>query len=774
MFRLGLLRVVLVAIFVVMIGRLYQLQLVDTDAQRYGNDPTVTTTRFVSVSPRRGEIFAADGRTLLAESVPIYNIAVVPGQLPSRVAEPERREEILARIAGLTEITSTLALSPTNALSEVPGLRTELERIASPAERPLSLDAEAPLLISVPPMQAMDALRVSRMFAEWLIFENPLEARVSSDNLRRYETVVIREDVPIEMALIVRENANYLPGVEVVESYRRRYPLSGEVSSLSHLLGYTGRINECELGLQNPASSWLGSMVDVISYAPACRSLIDKEIDPVVIGIPPYQRDDQIGKDGLEASYEAILRGALGVSSLQVDALQRPVSPINPLRPVEQGHNLVLTIDTDFQQDVADILQRWIDEGERRRVNNVDAHKRAYEPIMSGVAVVLDPRDGRVLAMVSLPDYDNNVWVDRSRGSELQNLLAPPTPEEQAELARLAPLTNRAVAGQYPPGSTLKQFVGAVALQMGVIEPETQLRDPGLLRLIERSGEGFILPNSVRNRDNGLLNLAGAMRLSSNVFFASIAGGNNEAVNIGENDLRITGLGIDRLAEGLEWFSLGRPTGIDLAGEATGLVPNRSWKAQRLREAWTTGDTYNTAIGQGYLEVTPLQLAVAAGAVAIDGVIYQPQLVERIIDAQGNTVRPYEPIVTQRAPVDARYLEAVRQGMLDSVELSPNNAARTICAGITIAGKTGTAEFGPNVTTADGSVVRQSHSWFVGFAPYDDPQVVVAVLVEGTGDLGDGSSTIAVPAVTQIIQAYFGIAPPEELPASCPALLIEP
>lgn len=181
-------------------------------------------------------------------------------------------------------------------------------------------------------------------------------------------------------------------------------------------------------------------------------------------------------------------------------------------------------------------------------------------------------------------------------------------------MLRQAPLTNRAISGQYPPGSTLKPFVGAIALQEGVIAPDTRLRDPGVLKLIERNGAPFELPNSIRNRDNGELTVIDALRLSSNVFFASVAGGNDQATNLDARALRIRGLDIDRLVQGLEWFHLGRITGIDLAGEAPGLVPTKTWKAQAKREVWTTGDTYNTAIGQGDMLVTPLQLAVAAGA----------------------------------------------------------------------------------------------------------------------------------------------------------------
>jgi penicillin-binding protein 2 len=769
MYRLLFLRLSLLLVITVMVGRLYQLQLVDTDARRYGSDTEFFNTRSVTVAPRRGEIFARDGKTVLAESVPIYNIAITPGRLPSAVSEPERRGLVLGRIAQITGLTATLTLSPALALDTQPGLRNILGRL-NPVEPLVLPQASLALTLTIPPQRNLAAFEASRTYSDVLSYANPVEAIITLNNVRRYQTVIVKEDVPVEMALVVRENSNYLPGVRVIEGYQRRYPLSAEIPSLSHILGYTGRISECELASRNPASSWLTSLVDVVSYAGTCKQLLVKQIDPASLGIPPYQNDDQIGKDGLEYSYEAVLRGQIGVETLLVDALERPVSASSTLREVHDGDNLVLTVDIEYQRQVEAILRRWIAEGEQRRLASKEAHKRNYEPITNGVAIAIDPRSGRVLAMVSIPNYDNNVWVDRSRSEELQNLLSPADPQALATLIRLAPLTNRSMTGQYPAGSTLKQFVGAIALQEGVIQPDTKLHDPGILKLTERSGVPFELPNSVRNRDNGDITVVDAMRLSSNVFFASIAGGNDLVTNLEEDDTRVDGLGIDTFSQGLEWFGLGRLTGIDVAGEASGLVPTKTWKAQALRESWTTGDTYNMAIGQGYLEVTPLQLAVAAGAVAIDGSIYQPQMVEQVVNDSGEVVRPFAPVMSHRVPIASQYLATMRQGMRDSVVNGLNIAARDECSGLSIAGKTGTAEYGPLIETSDKRLVRQSHSWFVGFAPYDNPQIVVAVLLEGTGDLGDGSSTMAVPAVTQMMQAYFKTTPPAERPTTCPKL----
>jgi penicillin-binding protein 2 len=767
--RLIALRALLLLVVAVMVGRLYQLQVVQSDSTRYGSNPDQAYSRSITVPPRRGEIFAADGTTILAESVPIYNLAVVPGRLPDRADEPERRAEVLARMSQVAGLTGTLTISPTSAIASAPALRIGLTRLGTLP----TLSAGSPLTITIAPEETLTALELVARHADVLSFESPIEELIERQSVRGYQTVVVKEGISPDLALAIRENSNYLPGVVVVEGYRRRYPASDEIPSLSHILGYIGRISECELVAENPSSSWLSGLGELVGYAPVC-GLIPNRIDPASIGLPPYQPDDRIGKDGLEAYYEQELRGRMGLETLLVDAFNRPVSAPETVRPVENGHNLVLTIDTAFQAETARILQRWIDEAERRRQVTREEYKRNYDPIVAGSAVVLDPRDGRVLAIVSLPTYDNNVWVDPSRSAELTALLTREDPEELKELLRLAPLTDRAIAGLYPPGSTLKQFVGVAALQKGVIAPDTKLRDPGVLKLIQRDGSPFELPNSVRNRDNGELNVADALRLSSNVFFASIAGGNDQATNLDEDDLRVAGLDIDGLVEGLEWFHLGRLTGIDIAGEAPGLVPTQTWKAQAKREVWTTGDTYNTAIGQGDMQVTPLQLAVAAGGVALNGPVYRPHVVQRIVDGSGQTVREVVPEIISQAPVDLANFQIVHQGMRDSVVNGLNIAARDECSGLSIAGKTGTAEFGPLLTNPQGRLVRQSHAWFVGYAPYDNPEVVVAVLLEGAGDLGDGSSTMAVPAVTQIMQAYFKVAPPAEAPGTCPVLPTDP
>lgn len=876
MSRLLFPRIAILLLFATLIGRLYQLQLVDTEANRFRNATEMRTTRYLPVRPLRGEIFASDGKTLLAESVPIYSVLLRPADLDKAAPRGSaERGEMFAHLGQLLGITSTLTISPAATLEALPGLHSDLERTIGASQLaaaeqhseslPIQLvippaqsagaaellrlhsptvsledlgresedgsespDAEIALAgisaglevtrtlvispstslrddpalrsdlqrllgtaalqaageprsntwitMAIPPRHDLAAFQLSQTYSTTLTLHNPLAEKVDRSDIPGYQTLTLKQDIPRDVAMVLRENSTSLPGVVVEQDYRRNYPLSGQISSLSHILGYVGRINECELVAENPARSWAAALLDTISATPSC-GIIPKTVQPYQLGREHYLNDDRIGKDGVEASYESELRGQLGNEAIVVDVLGRPVRAPQMVQQARDGYNLQLTVDAPFQQQVEQILRNWINEGEKRRLeaSGKDAWKKdSYLPIRAGAAVVMEVKTGRILAEVSWPAYDNNIW-DPAHVADLVKLLNPATPEAQKELQQLAPLTNRAIAGLYPPGSTLKQFDALVALQDGVITPQTQVRDPGTLIIEDQfvAGRTYPYKNSVPT-DNKWITVSDALKVSSNVFFMSISGGNKErVVNLKDDEKTIDrGLEIGGLSDGLKWFGFGEPTQIRLAGELSGLVPTPAWKLQEKREQWTIGDTYNTAIGQGNLLVTPLQLVSAGAAVANGGTIYQPQIVKAITDSSGAVMQEISPRLLSRVPVAPQYYNVVREGMRRSVTEGVNKAARDECSGLQIAGKTGTAEFGANilVKNPDGKterIERQTHSWFVGFAPYDNPEIEVVVLSEGTGSLNDGSATIAVPAVTQIMQAYFGITPPNPLPKTC-------
>jgi penicillin-binding protein 2 len=864
--RLLVPKLAVLLLLVVLVGRLYTLQLVDSEASRLRYSTGSVTTRYLPVRPLRGEIYASDGKTLLAESVPIYTVSIRPADVKQAIKEAKDRsqqvhDELYMRLDHILGITGTLTISPAVALEQNASLASDISQglgaaaVATakrqsapralqftvppaqsaaaltlteqytpvvqlapttpvePATKPVtrtlvispatSLDTDHALRdevqrllgsaavatdtqareqtwvsIDVPPDRSMAALKISTVYSNVLKLNSSIAQKVEQSNVPGYQTVSIKEDIPHTTALLLSENAASLPGVVVERDYRRRYPLSSSVESFSHLLGYTGRISECQLASRNPARSWSAGLLDSIGHAVQC-GVLQKEVDPAYYGrygMARYLNDDRLGKDGIEASYEDVLRGQLGIESIIVDSLGNPVSAPQTLQPAQDGHNLELTIDVPFQQQVEQVLRNWIAEGERRRQAQTGAfaYKRDYAPITSGAAVVTEVKTGRILAMVSWPSYDNNIWVDPARRDELAAFYPPESePEKRKEMERLAPLTNRSIAGQYPPGSTLKQFDASVALQDGEITPDTTVRDPSRLVLEDQyaSGVRYVYPNST-TRDNGFISVSEALMRSSNVFFMSVMGGNKDhVVNIPPQEQNLDGLGISKFSEGLGWFGFGKLTGIKMAGEEKGRVPTPAWKQEALRSAWTTGDTYNMAIGQGNMLVTPLQLVMGGAAIANNGTLFQPHIVKAITDQQGKVVQEVQPQVSARLPVDPNYLAVVREGMRRSVTEGVNIAARDDCSGLQIAGKTGTAEFGPVINIPDGRggtrQTRQSHSWFVGFAPYDDPQIEVVALVEGTGDLGDGSATIAVPAVTQMMQAYFNVTPPNPLPRTC-------
>ncbi|MEO7910678.1 MAG: peptidoglycan glycosyltransferase, partial [Roseiflexaceae bacterium] len=519
--RLILPKLAVLLILVTLIGRLYQLQLVPNEADRFRDSTRARTTRFLPVRPIRGEVFASDGRTVLAESVPIYTVSVRPADLPSRDEQPRERAEVFAQLSQLLGISTTLTISPALALDQDVVLRNDLMQglgadvvaaarhyeFSPPIRLPLVLGQRAdaatlvtryqPVLefaagdasstvsstlvlspatslqsnqalrddlaqlvgqstldtigqpqalswatLTAPPARTLIALQLSDAYSTTVQLDNPVAEHVDSVDIPGYQTLTIKSDIPHDVALVLRENASSLPGVVVDQDYRRRYPLSGELQTLSPLLGFIGRVGECDLVRQNTARSWVGSLLDSIGHAEEC-GIVRKTIDPGQLGVARYLEDDRIGKDGVEASFEAELRGQMGWEGLLVDAAGQPVRAPQTVQPARDGENLVLTIDVPFQRQVEQILRNWIDMSEQRRLASDGrfAYKRDYKPIRSGVAIVMEVQTGRILAMVSWPSYDNNVWGDPKRAGELSALLDTTNPENR----RLTPLLNHAI-----------------------------------------------------------------------------------------------------------------------------------------------------------------------------------------------------------------------------------------------------------------------------------------------------------------------------------------
>lgn len=418
-----------------------------------------------------------------------------------------------------------------------------------------------------------------------------------------------------------------------------------------------------------------------------------------------YRLEDRIGKTGLELSYEEELRGRPGRETVESDVDGRKIAGIAVQEP-QPGLSLVLSIDLELQRKMREYLEE-------------NMGRSRY-----GVTIAMKPKTGEILGMVSIPSYDNNLFSGDINAEALQSLLSDPR----------RPLVNYAVGGRFPPGSIFKLITGSAALQEGVATTRTRILSTGQIS-IPSQYDPRVIYTFYDYAPLGLLDFYQAIALSSDVYFYYLAGGYRE----------FQGLGIDRLARYAGEFGIGSPTGIDLPGESAGLLPTREWKLKEMKEPWLTGDTYNMAIGQGYVLATPLQMLNVVATVANGGELLRPQLVREIINARGEVVRPFTKKVIRSVPVASENLAAIRQGMREAVRWGTARAVQV--PGVEVAGKTGTAE-SPLLDTRTGEYV--THGWVLAFAPYEDPEIAVVVFDEQ----GRGNTTAATTA-GKILRYYF-------------------
>ncbi len=515
---------------------------------------------------------------------------------------------------------------------------------------------------------------------EQVLHIEDIRKQLQEGQINPYQPIVIADNVPRDTALVIMEEHANLPGVEVTVRAQRQY-VEGEL--LSHILGFVGSI---------PA----------------------EQVDRYV-GQPnsDYAPQDIAGLSGVENVFESTLRGHKGQQQTEVDVAGREVRMINEVPPVA-GHNLILTIDLE--------LQRVAEEALRKQMATI--HSK------SGVVIAVNPQNGQILALVSLPSYDDNLFVGGISTDDYNRLTKDP----------FRPLLNHAISGVYPPGSTFKIVTALAALEEKVIDRNTYINDPGTIWLPNKyfpDDPTLAQPFYCWYRPgHGQLNVVGALAQSCDVFFYEVGGGYRD----------FQGLGIEKLAEYSQLLGFGHDTGIDLSGESTGLVPNSKWKRLNYGESWVTGDTYNMAIGQGAVLATPLQVLNATAAIANGGTLYRPQLVYQVQDADGNVLRGFQPDIIRRLPVSQDNLNLVREGLRQAVL---NGTARHVSIpGVPIAGKTGTAEF-PGRRDREGNL--PTHAWFTAFAPFQNPEIAVVAFVYGGGE----GSAVSVPIAHEILQAYF-------------------
>ncbi len=549
--------------------------------------------------------------------------------------------------------------------------------IVTPGELPEDPEQERAVLVRLGTMIAMP-------------YEELL-AKVDQGRGRPYTPLLVARNVPREKALLVAQESHItLPGVRVETTIRRSY-LTGPLTA--QILGYMG-----------PISAEEAEAYKALGYDP---------------------NTDLVGKVGIEAIAENNLRGIPGRKVVEADVLGRELRVLDVVEPVV-GDNVYLTLDTGLQQVAQEALQQTLDAlGGNRR----------------GAVVVLDPRTGEVLALVSLPTYDNNLF---SRGITAK--------EYQALLDDIHnPLLNHAIFDAVPPGSTFKIVTSSAALQEGVIAAWETLFCPGTIKLPNKfapNDPGLAQTFYCWNRaGHGWVNVYEALAQSCDIYFYKVGGGFEEA--------NLQGLGVKRLTEYARMFGLGEVTGIDLYGESSGLVPDDRWKRLVYQETWSTGDTYNLSIGQGYLTTTPLQMANVAAVIANGGKLYRPQLIHHIVDVEGNLIRNFQPELIREVPLSPEVIATVRTGM--EMAVSEGTAWRTRLPDVRIAGKTGSAEYCDNLAIKAGlcpvepGQTLPTHAWFVGFAPVEAPELAIAVWVYNGGE----GSSVAVPIAKQVFEFYF-------------------
>ncbi|MFA4916784.1 MAG: penicillin-binding protein 2 [Syntrophales bacterium] len=477
--------------------------------------------------------------------------------------------------------------------------------------------------------------------------------------------IKLEKNITREKLLVVETNNMDLPGIVVEVNPVRQY-LTGAM--MTHIFGYTSEISQEEL---------------------------DKDTSG------EYAIGDTVGQSGLERYFDRYLKGKTGAKQVEVNALGQQVRVIGEIEPVP-GCNIVLTIDPLLQEVAWNAMKDKV-----------------------GAVIVMNPRNGSILALVSAPSFDPNMFNRGISFEDWENLLTDP----------LHPMENRAISGQYPPGSTYKLIVAAAALEEGLITPETKFFCKGSFELGNRTYLCW------QKKGHGWVDLHRAIVESCDVYF----------YNLGKM------LGVDKIAHYARSFGLGEVTGIDFPREKRGTIPTKEWKLAKFGEPWQMGETISVAIGQGFNSTTPLQLLNAYCAVANGGTLWRPRIVKRMETADGRLFKSFAPEKKSQLPISQKNIEILKYALWGAVNERGGTGYALKRKEADVCGKTGTAQvvrMPENIKARKERILPQrfrDHALFVCFAPYKNPEIAVAVVVEHAGHGG----TAAAPIARKIIDAYF-------------------
>ena len=537
------------------------------------------------------------------------------------------------------------------------------------------------------------------------------------DNSPSYEVAVIREDIKDPEFTVDR--LSYLLGKPWYD-LRNRFEEIRKKPAFQPAVLYTGLSRESLVAIESHRYELPGVHIQVRPRRRYHHDFLASHVIGYMGEINKKQLEDrlyenhrmgdQVGQYGVERTWEHVLHGQRGSRLVEVNATGRVLNVIREISPTP-GRNVHLTIDSWLQKVAQEALEDQV-----------------------GAIVALDPTNGDVLALASTPGFSKKDFEGGIGTAQWRKLVENP----------LHPLDNRAISGQYPPGSTFKLVSAAAALEEGAADMDTRVTCSGKIKLGDRDFHCW------KKSGHGQVDFHRALKESCDVFFYEMA-------------LRI---GVDRLAEYARAFGLGEKTGIPLPAEASGLVPTKAWKKRRYNMPWRMGESLTVVIGQGYLLTTPLQMARVTSVVANGGTLYRPRLVRKITDATGHIEKFYQPEVQNRLNFKPHTFEYIREGLSAVVNEPGGTGSRARLEKIQAGGKTGTAQVVTLKRSASNNLEDppykyRDHAWFVAFAPVEAPRIAVAVVVEHAGS----GATEAAPIAKRVMEAFFDPDRPYRLPS---------